>query len=359
MSSPDNTIEEYLLSITNQDKKNYLREILDELEKKSGFVAYHGSCTDGSISAALLYRFESDKNYIPLDYNILKDTIIRNFLVKQNWFAIVDLEPFNEYTLELYVDHHRSVIGSKINAHRIHFEVGQYGPSAAYVLYNALKAENSIPDHLKQLVDVSKVTDTASFAIDPPLELISNKDLSFLDDFDRVCWFVQDATNIEENYSLRKNNELVVGLANEGIKYLLTEKLIKNANKQREKRIFANTFIQRLEISPLMVIVNAPDSSYKQYIALKLGKIGAKVIVFLSQKDDLVTVSLRQSKRNTKEEIDFYRLDLFSKLFHESGGGHAEAAGSISSSLEQAFKVIEKWSKEKKLLYAIHEYSMN
>ena len=69
---------------------------------------------------------------------------------------------------------------------------------------------------------------------------------------------------------MEKNNDLVKGLANDGIDYLLSDKLIKNANKQREKRILAEKFIQNLEVTPLMVILNAPDTAYKQYLAVKL-----------------------------------------------------------------------------------------
>ena len=356
MNSKLRDIENYIETISNKEKRDYAIEIIKEIEKGNQNIAYHGSCTDGSITAALFYSFEPEKTYIPLDYDILKDQTLRRFLVEQNWFAIVDLEPFNLNTLEIYIDHHRSVIGQTINARRIHFEVGQYGPSAAFVLYNAIQGIKTIPNKLKLLVDVSKVTDTASFAIDPPTELVSKDDLSFLKDFDKLCWFVQDATLIEENYSLKRNNDLVTGLANTGIDYLLSEQILKMINKQREKRILAEQFIRKLEISTLMVIINAPDNAYKQFISLRLGKIGAKVIVFLTQKEEIVTISSRQSKSNTKSEIEYYRLDLFAKKFNEAGGGHAEASGSIAYSIDEALKVIKEWAKEKKLKYGIHNF---
>ena len=357
MISERNKIEEYVNLIGNKDKKNYIFEIIDQLENGKDFIAYHGSCTDGSITAALLKYFEAEKIFIPLNYDVLKDKILRPFLIKQDWYAIVDLEPFNEKTLELFVDHHRSVIGSVINAKRIHFEVGSLGPSAAFVLYNSLVGLKSIPEYLKKLVDVSKVTDTASFAIDPPTELVSGVDLSFIDNFDRLCWFVQDATNIEDNFSLKMNNEIVTGLSKEGIIYLLSNKRIKAINKIREKRITAYEFIKSLEITTLMTIINTPDNAIKQYIALKLGKMGVKVIAFLSQKENVVTISLRQSKLNRPDEIEFFRLDLLAKLFSPTGGGgHAEAAGSISSSIEEAINVLKEWSREKKLDLSIVEY---
>ena len=349
-------LQDYITKIPNKDKKQYIIDIVNQLLPDSEYIAYHGSCTDGSITAALMQYLEPGKQFIPLDYNVLKDKIFRPFLRQQNWFAILDLEPFNENPLELFIDHHRSVIGILINARRIHFEVGSLGPSAAFVLYNAFSSIYEIPDYLKQLVQISKVTDTASFAIDPPTEKIDKNDNSFLDDFDRLCWFVQDATNIEDEYTLQKNNEIVRGLRESGITSLLTNERIKGANLQREKRTSANNFVLSLEIYPLMVIIDAPDNAYRQYIALKLGKIGAKVVVFLNQKENNVTISLRQSKSNSKSEIEFYRLDLFSKEFNETGGGHSEAAGSISPSIEEALTVVEKWAKRKKLKYSVTKY---
>lgn len=351
-------LKDYVLNLQNDDKKQYMLDILDKIFSEKDFIAYHGSCTDGSITAALMAFLEPTKTYIPLDYNVLKDKVLRPFLKDQNWFAILDLEPFNNKPLELYIDHHRSVIGTKINAKRIHFEVGKFGPSAAYVLYNAFSNINNIPAYLNQLVEVSRVTDTASFAIDPPIEIINKSDLSFLKDFDQLCWFIQDATNIEDDYSLEKNNELVFGMKEKGLESLLSAERIDCVNNQREKRRKANNFVDSLEILPLMVIVNAPDNTYRQYISLILGKRGAKVIVFLSQKqnENLVTISLRQSKLNTENEIEYYSLDLFAKQFNESGGGHSEAAGSVSSSLEEALHVVKKWAKNKKLKYSVLEF---
>ena len=358
MSDQLEKISNYLNSIQNQDKKNYIQEILDVFETGKELIAYHASCTDGAITAALLRHYEPDRAFVPLDYNVLKDDTLRPFICEQNWYAIVDLEPFNKNQMKLYIDHHRSVIGSLINASRIHFEVGMNGPSAAYVLYNALVGTNQIPEYLKELVDVSKVTDTASFAIDPPIEPISKEEKWFLDDFDKLCWFVEDATNIEDNFSLKKNNELVYGLEHKGTGYLLSDEYIASVNKQREKRKEADEFVQKLNITELMVIVNSPNNTFKQYVALKLGKMGAKVIAFFSQKENNVTISLRQSKLNTKQEIEYYRLDLLAKRFNNSGGGHAEASGSMANSLEEAQKVVIEWGKEKKLKISQNLYSV-
>ena len=320
-------------------------------------VAYHASCPDGSITAALLRHYEPEKEFVPLDYNILKDKNLRNIICNQNWFAIVDLEPFNDKPMELYIDHHRSVIGKLIKANRIHFEVGKFGPSAAFVLYNSLIGTHEVPNYLKELVEISKITDTASFAIDPPTELVSKEEKWHLDDFDKLCWFVQDATNIEDSFTLQKNNEMVFGLEHKGTGYLLSDERIKSVNEQREKRLLGEKFISDLKVTDLMVIINVPDSTIKQFISLKLGKKGSKVIAFFSQKDNVVTISLRQSKSNTREEIEKFRLDLLAKRFNESGGGHAEASGSISPSIDDAIKIANEWAKDKKLEISVTEYT--
>jgi hypothetical protein len=350
-------IKEYLNSIANPEKMKYIIDIFSHFDKGGKFVAYHGSCTDGAITAALLNYVDNEINFFPLDYNILKDTVLRPILTEQKWYAILDLEPFNSFTLELYIDHHRSVIGSSINSNRIHFEVGKFGPSAAFVLLNALIGQFQIPEYLKELVKISEVTDTASFAIDPPLDSITLEDQSFLDDFNNLCWFVQDATNIEDDFTFQRNNDIVHGLSKFGVTYLLSESFVANVNKQREKRKLANKFLESLTPTNLMVIINAPDNTFRQFIALKLGKKKTKVIVFFNQREIAVTISLRQSKKNSKEEIEFYRLDIFAKKFSSSGGGHAEASGSVSESMDSAIKIAKDWAKEKDLKLSIIEYS--
>ena len=95
MNSNEPDIDDYIKTILNKEKRDYAVEIIKEIEKGNQNIAYHGSCPDGSITAALFYSFEPEKTYIPLDYNILKDQILRSFLVKQNLFYIVYLEPLN------------------------------------------------------------------------------------------------------------------------------------------------------------------------------------------------------------------------------------------------------------------------
>jgi hypothetical protein len=355
------TVSEYLNSLENQHAfKNYVKDVFKEISKDGKKVAYHYMCTDGVISASILKYMGWGDVFIPLDYDILKNEVLRPYLSSVDWSIIIDLEPFNEKTLDLYVDHHRSVIGAQINSQRIHFEVGEDGPSAAYVLFSLISSKTELPLYLKELAEVSKVTDTASFKIDPPHEKIDPSiDKSFLTDFDKLCWFVQDATNIEDEYSLQSNNELIELLTKNGVKALLTDHIIKRVNVHRKKRLVAEDYINSIAITDIVVIVNAPNQAFKQYAALRLGKKGAKIIVFLTEKGNLVTISLRQSKLNSKKEIESFRLDILAKKFNKSGGGHAEAAVSMSPSIESALKVLNQWKDEKGLSLSVNYYSSN
>lgn len=350
-------IKEHLKKIKKIEQRNYIKEVFETLQKEGKKAAYHGFCTDGAISASLIKYLGWAEVFVPLEYNILKNETLRPFLTSIDWSIILDLEPFNEKVLDLYVDHHRSVMGQKINAKSIHYEVGELGPSAAFVLYNYAKSIKKIPDYLIELVEISKVTDTASFKIDPPTELIYlDKDKSFLDDFDKLCWFVSDATNIEDEYTLNTNNSLVYALAEGGVKSLLDQHTIHRVNKHRNKRIEAEKFIQSIDIAGIVIIINAPNNIFKQYAALKIGNKGSKIIIFLTKRETKITISLRQSKKNSKDEIEYFRLDKFAREFGDTGGGHAEAAGSSSPSIEEAFAVIENWGRRKKLENKIFTY---
>ena len=110
----------------------------------------------------------------------------------------------------------------------------------------------------------------------------------------------------------------------------------------------------------MMVIVNSPSRTFQQTIALYLGKNGAKIIVFLNKKDkksQKVSISLRQSKKNTPAEIEYLRLDLLAKKLNSSGGGHAEAAGSATENLPEAFSILNDWAIQKQLDMEVINYS--
>lgn len=344
--------------VPKEKRQNYL-DIIELTENKGRRVAYHGPCTDGAISAALLKHLNEGEVFIPLNYDILYDSTLRQYLRNLDWHAIIDLEPFNTNQIDLYVDHHRSVIGSPINARRIHFESGASGPSAAWVLYQS--QYEKFPFELQQLAEVSRITDTASYGISPPIENVNlNSIESILEDFDQLCWFIQDGIFQDEEYSVASNNQMVEGLAIHGLKLLINQDTIDRINKLRENRKKTYEYADGLKITSLMILVNSQDKSFQQTLALYLGKRGgAKVIVFLNERENNVTISLRQSKNNSKEEIEKYRLDLLAKKLSPNGGGHAEAAGSATATLSDALLVIDNWGKEKKLEKQIIELNID
>ncbi|MHA2366809.1 MAG: DHH family phosphoesterase [Candidatus Hodarchaeales archaeon] len=349
----------YIETEVIEENIQYFKDALNLTLLKGRKVAYHGACPDGAISAALMKYLNEGDVFIPLKYDILKDQIIQKYLTEIDWYAIVDLEPFNSKQLDLYVDHHRSIIGRSINSRRIHFESGKSGPSAAWVLYQYAQIAYDIPNYLKQLIEISCITDTASFKIDPPIDIISQakgSQESLLNDFNKLCWFVQDALNIEDFFSVSMNNHLVDILYNRGILGLFQQPIIKRINSQRVERKKSYDYAKKLPLSPLMIFVNCPSKIFRQTLALNLGKKGVKIIIFLTEREDKVTISLRQSKRNTQNEIEKFRLDLLAKTLNPNGGGHAEAAGSVSTSISEALSKISEWAELKVLEMDVIQY---
>ena len=159
-----NSIDEVL-----KKKEKYKQEVI-ELSKKSGMkVAYHFNCPDGMISAVLFkYMFSSENLiFIPIDYPMLKDKEVTKHLKEASWFAIVDLSPFNIEKIDYFFDHHISNSKEKINAQNHVFEAN--APSAASLI--AKYFHEDVPANLKELADITEITDTASYATPAPLEI--------------------------------------------------------------------------------------------------------------------------------------------------------------------------------------------
>ena len=145
---------QFLKTISNT-KKRYGLDVLDLCQIEGRKVAFHSTCTDGIVSATIIKSIKNAEIFIPLDYWILKQEILRKYLSLINWYALVDLEPFNKKIIELFVDHHISSIGKPIQSKKVHMDIGKDGPSAAYVLLNTYSLLKEIPSHLKQLVNIS------------------------------------------------------------------------------------------------------------------------------------------------------------------------------------------------------------
>jgi oligoribonuclease NrnB/cAMP/cGMP phosphodiesterase (DHH superfamily) len=261
----------------------------------------------------------------------------------------------------LYVDHHISALEDKFNAKRIHFETGETGPSAAFVLWKYLKNKMEIPGYITTLVEMSKITDTASYKSPAPTTQFEKQDYNITTDqidsekFHNIIWDLQDALTFETK-TLKPNNLCLELLSTNGLITLLeNEEVIKRINIHRTDRRRTLEYAESLTPTELTAIINPRTRNIQDILVKWLSDHGTKIVVVLKEDlfDKTCSVSLRQSKKNTREEKDRLRLDMFAKMFSESGGGHIEAAGSHIDSLVKGLEVVKSWGKEKNLEVSI------
>ncbi|MFW9930768.1 MAG: hypothetical protein ACFFD1_15375 [Candidatus Thorarchaeota archaeon] len=353
-----NTVLDYINTIKNPEKRKYALEVMELLKLPGRHVAYHAFCTDGAICAALLKWANEGDVFVPIDYFLIYDKKIGLYLSEYEWYAIVDLEPFNlNYQVDLYVDHHITVVGKKINAKRIHFETGTTGPSAASVLYRYLANKLEIPFYLTILAEMSKITDTASYKIPPLTVYYDSKNVEITKDeidsekFHQLIWDLQDALTLI-NKTATPNNICVNLLSENGLASLLAqEDIINRINIHRQERIKALDFAKSLNPAPLTIIINSQTRNIQDILVHYFTNKGAKIIASLKEDpfDKSCSLSLRQSKHNSLEEKELYRLDVLAQRF-SGGGGHIEASGASSPNKEEALKILIEWAKEKGLL---------
>ncbi|MHA2357823.1 MAG: hypothetical protein ACXABK_03515 [Candidatus Heimdallarchaeaceae archaeon] len=330
-----------------QRKKEKYRDKILKLSKiPVKKVAYHFNCPDGLISAALVRYLFSDMEltYIPFDYALFKDEELMNEIADENWFAIVDLEPFNTQNSEYFFDHHISNEGKDIRSNKIHFVSG--APSTAHLIEKAFSS--SIPNHLVELVRISEITDTASYNIPAPFDLpISLDGFSW----DEKIWFVEDVC--KSTYSIEEHDELLELLAFEGLKGLWKSNIIYRVKRLRQSRKDALDIAHKLRISDFIVLVDKPLHYNIAFISHEIQKRGATGIAYLTVYPDEVKVSLRLNKQLSSEDVDRYRVDLLAQRM--SGGGHKGASGAETDDLESTLEQIESWTKEKGLQIAIYD----
>jgi hypothetical protein len=323
-----------------EKKENYKKKVLKLLKESTRKVAYHFNCPDGIISASLVkYLFSNEKLiFIPLDYAFFKDETMIKDLAEADWFAVVDLEPFNLQTAEYFIDHHISNADKKFNAKNVSFIAG--APSAAYLIEKLFFTE--LPDYLKELVKISTVTDTASYKIPAPLEVQENpSEMSW----DEKIWFLQDVC--KSSFTIKEHDELLDLLSSEGWKGLWKNHLIEKVKRLRNKRKISEEIAQKIILSDFVVVVDEPLHYNLAYIASVLQKRGALGAGFITVYPTEVKVSLRLSKSLSPEQVEKYRVDLLAKTM--SGGGHKPASGAEVNNLEEALEKIKDWGRKKGL----------
>ncbi|MBY9001294.1 MAG: hypothetical protein KGD64_10290 [Candidatus Heimdallarchaeota archaeon] len=316
-------------------KERYKKDILELLDTKERKVAYHFNCPDGIVSAAIMRYLYSLENleFIPIDYALLKNKEIANKLKNANWFAIVDLEPFNIKTLEYFFDHHISNENKEINAKKHVFEAG--APSAASLIGEYFLS--LLPDFLLELAKMTEITDTASYSTPPPLEL----EEEFTQSWDRKIWLLEDACKTA--FSVHQHGELVEILANEGLKGVFKGNIQKRVKKLRTSRKRAFDIVHEIKKTDFVIIIDRPVHYNISFIAGEVMKNGSIGAAYITEYPDEVKISFRLSKALSDKEIDKFRVDLLAQSM--SGGGHKPASGAETETLEEALTKIEHWGK--------------
>jgi len=328
-------------------KDQYRNEIISLIKRPEDKVAYHFNCPDGLISAAIFRYLFSTKElvYIPFDYALFKDKEIIIETSKTNWFAIVDLEPFNSKPAEYFIDHHISNKEKEMDAKHVKFEAG--APSAAYLIEKIFSSQ--LPDYIKELVDISKITDTASYEIPAPLSL--QEDPTSLS-WDEKIWFLQDAC--KTTFSIKDHDELIEILAFEGWKGLWKENILQRVKNLRQTRKKSIETAQRIVITDFIVIIDHPLHLNLAFIANEVMKRGAIGAAYLTEYPSEVKVSLRLSRSLSEELVEKYRVDLLAHSM--AGGGHKGASGAEADNVGRVLEKIGKWSKEVGLCMSIVDF---
>jgi hypothetical protein len=323
------------------NKEKYRKEILKLSIGTQQKVAYHFNCPDGIISAALIRFLFSDRDlvFIPLDYALFKEKEIIEKIANANWFAIVDLEPFHSNTAEYFFDHHISNIGKIIKSNNIYFVAG--APSAAYLIEAIFS--DSLPEHLKELVRISKITDTASYEIPPPLEL--QDDFSNLS-WNEKIWYVEDLC--KSTFTIQEHDELIEILAFEGFEGLWKPKLTNRVRSLRRSRKSSMEISNQIDITEFVVIIDNPLHYNIAFVAREVQKRGALGAAYITVYPTEVKISLRLNKELSEEEKEKYRVDLLAQSM--GGGGHKPASGAEADNLEVVVEKIKSWAGEKELV---------
>jgi len=321
-------------------KEQYRKDLVKLAKESSRKVGYHFNCPDGIVSAALIRSIFPNEilTFIPIDYPMLKDQEVVHYFLQTEWFAIVDLSPFNTKEIEYYFDHHISNKDKEIKAKQHLFDF--QAPSAAALI--AKYFSDRIPDFLKELADLTEITDTASYKIPAPLNLEKNyKNLSW----DEKTWFLEDAC--KTTYTIPEHNELINILSSTGLRGLWKDSIIKRIEKLRQSRKEAYEIAENLELKDFVIIVDNPFHYNTAYIARGVMKRGAIGAAYITDYPGEVKLSLRLSRSLSPEEVEKYRVDLLANQM--SGGGHKGASGAEAENLEFALDKIIKWTKQKNL----------
>lgn len=337
---------------TEDKRRKFLEDVegfVNEFEDDDEIFATHGHCTDGFIAAVMLRYAIPHAKILPLDYWFLNEPKAKP-LRELPFKGIVDLAPFNVATVEFWVDHHLSAVGKKVNAKRIRFDCD--GDSGSYqLLLSGFLGE--FPDHIVELVALTRITDTASYTILPPYEPENHLDellqfpYAYVDDLNKVnkqiqrkAYLLDDA--VSTAFDFWDWQQLVNKFASKGFEAI--KEILPKINEKRAERRIAYDIAQKLPVSDFVAFI-VPDEKYDVFALRRyLQARGPKAIGSITESHNGFRISLRRAKGLSAEENSQIQLHLLAERL--KGGGHAAASGGFSEDLETALKEMKAWASE-------------
>ena len=355
-------LSKFLDKIQGYNKKQVkfivdLNSVLNKLEGSSRIFATHGHCADGAVVGGMLRNEFPGAKIIPVDYWFLNDDLASSILSAVKWDGIFDLKPFNRETMEFWVDHHISSIGAAPHARKIRFDSN--GESAAYQLYLS-KFLSPVPEHLLDLVLMTRITDTAGFITPLPVTPVETleelqyepthqreKDLPL---YEKKAWLLNDAAGITITY--KEHQRFYTGIAKDGFYYL--GNLLKQVNTMRDKRLKHFEIADSLETASVLVFIfNELDIDPFPLRRRLLTSKPVKVVISLAKYKGGIKISIRRKKGLSQEENTKIQTQTLAASMN--GGGHPGASGAHTETLETALKLIKQWASKLDLSIIAHE----
>jgi len=309
-------------------------------------IGFHSSDADGIVSAVILKALNEEFQnavYIPLDYQEIRHLEFGHFLRHLDWLAIVDLPPLNEHEMLLYVDHHTSNKNLRKLAQNIIFD--ENAPSTAFLLAHRFKEQLS--KNLLLLADLTTITDTGDFSIDPPSDLPSTIPTSK----QKQAWLLNDLCHTPE--SRKDVLQLVQDLSINELEIINNDWYRHRISHLRTVRKNSMELGDNIEVSDVMIIIRGKKKIMTSAVVHRLFERGTKITCVFFPGKKFTGLSFRVNPLINNSEIDLYRVDLIASEFN--GGGHSKAAGGRCESFSKALEGVKEWIQRKNFSYQIYD----
>lgn len=352
--------KEFLDAHSDDEPKllQYFKDLSVHIEKAISdgrpLYAVHGFCTDGGVSGAMIHFADPEGVIVPINYAILNDELAAEILANIEWKGIVDLKPFNNKTVEFWVDHHLSSLNHNVNAKKVRFDMD--GDSGAYqLLLSSFLGE--FPLHLVELATMTRTTDTAGYIIQPPVSQYSSLDEIVITETEGIegrkqeeerIWLLDDAWNTVS--TLKEHLVLMDQLAKHG--FMGLENFLPKIDLMRETRKKAYDIADSIEVDRDVIVFSYIDQD-KLTITRRLQYNGAKVVISLGKIPNGVKISLRRNRELSENLNHLIQLNELANLMN--GGGHAGASGAFMQTTDEAIEKIKKWALDKNLTWKLIE----